>query len=121
MNPNSPKVPAEAEADLKDDWKRTTGIRERVADIGTWPPRAERMAYFERTHENRLAHEMEAQVDQWADKKILKAALILDSDETRTAIAESTLNRCQTSNKIHHYDMSVDDGKTVFNVYYKYR
>ena len=121
MNPNTPKGPS---AEIEDDiegWQAVTGVRRKVQDIDTWPPRAERIAYFERHHENRLSYDMEAQVDAWANKKILKAALVLGPDETKLAIAESTLNQCVTSGKIHHFESGTDaDGKTVFNVYYKY-
>lgn len=122
MNANTPKSPsAELEDDLDDGWQAVTGVRRRVRDIDSYPPRPERLAYFEKHPESRLDYDVEAQVDQWADKKILKAAIVLGEDPTKTAIVESTLNQCQTSGKIRRFDVSTDeDGKTVFTVYYKY-
>lgn len=134
MNSTAPKPNADRELSritegLDDPTDEITGVREvrrtreaTLAHIG-FPGRPERSTSFEKTPMERLAYELEVQIDQWAQQRMLKTEVIGGATPERQEAIERILRECQAKNKIEGFDAytNENDKKVSYIIYYNQR
>jgi len=68
------------------------------------------------------AHDLEAQIDSWAQQRMLKTRVALKPNAERQALIERVLQECMAGKKIVGFEIGQDeDGKITYTMYYNQR